>query len=111
MRQNLLRFMTVIIILGHSIWISLPEVHAEGVNEIKLTKKQKEEISLLHRQVIEQKKEIVNKYVEYGVISQTKAGIIIANIERKYKKLAKNDFVPKIKKGKEQHHEKNNRAS
>ncbi|WP_078427111.1 DUF2680 domain-containing protein [Alkalihalobacterium alkalinitrilicum] len=65
------------------------------IQEVKLTKEQKEELSVLHRDVLEKKKEVISKYVEFGVFSEEKGTEIIEKFEKHYAKLEENEFIPK----------------
>ncbi|WP_188207260.1 YckD family protein [Alkalibacillus aidingensis] len=66
----------------------------EGVNDVELTEEQKNEMAELQRNVIDQHKEIVDKYVEFGVIDEEKGEKIKTHLEENYKMLEENDFVP-----------------
>ncbi|ARK32265.1 YckD family protein [Halalkalibacter krulwichiae] len=71
-------------------------VGAEGKPEaeVTLTEEQKTEMAALQTQMLEQKKVILNKYVEYGVFTEEKAQKIIAHMDKHYKKLEENGFIP-----------------
>ncbi|MBA9026997.1 DUF2680 domain-containing protein [Peribacillus huizhouensis] len=62
--------------------------------QIVFTEKQQEELAVLHKEILEKKKEIVQKYVEYGVISKEKAAMIVKHMERHYQKIEENKFQP-----------------
>ncbi|MGF7186733.1 uncharacterized protein YlaN (UPF0358 family) [Desulfitispora alkaliphila] len=51
---------------------------------------------------------MVNKYVEYGVISKEKGNKIISHMEKRYEKLEENDFIPKCPRSKKKCIEKTN---
>lgn len=72
------------------------ETKAEMPVDIKLTEKQQEEMKSLQQDALNQKKEIINKYVEYGVFSKEKGQKIITHLEERYLKLEQNGFVPVI---------------
>jgi len=76
---------------------------------VQLTEQQKKELAALHKQMIEQHKTIISKYVEFGVIPKEKGEKISSHLDKKYEKLEKNGFVPhwdhKKHKEKYQHHE------
>lgn len=67
---------------------------AEDVKDVELTEDQRMEMSLLQKDAIERKKEIINKYVEYGVFTEEKAQKIQAHMDEKYSKLEENGFIP-----------------
>jgi len=69
----------------------------EGKEEIivQLTEEQKSEMAKLHMEVLEKKREVVAKYVEFGVFSPEKADKINAMFDKHYQKLEENNFIPK----------------
>jgi hypothetical protein len=62
---------------------------------VQLTEEQKQELAELHTDVLEKKKAVVAKYVEFGVFNAEKAEKINAMFDRHYQKLEENDFIPK----------------
>ena len=76
-------------IMGSSI-----EAKANMQTDVKLTTEQQEEMKSLQQDALDQKKEIINKYVEYGVFTKEKGQKIITHLEEVYKKLEQNGFVP-----------------
>lgn len=64
----------------------------------QLTEAQKQEIAALHKDILAKKKQLVNKYVEFGVISEEKGKKIISRMEQRYQKLEQNGFIPKWEK-------------
>ncbi|QUG42941.1 YckD family protein [Psychrobacillus sp. INOP01] len=70
------------------------EAKADMPTDVKLTTEQQEEIKSLQQDALKQKKEIINKYVEYGVFSKEKGQKIITHLEERYIKLEQNGFVP-----------------
>lgn len=60
---------------------------------VKLTDKQKEELKSLNQEVLDKRKEVIQKYVEYGMISKERGNIIISNMEQRHKELEENDFI------------------
>jgi hypothetical protein len=77
----------------------------EETNEVKLTEEQKNELAKLYGEAFEKKKEIISKYVEFGVFSQEKGDELMEHIESHYKKLEENNYIPKYGHHKH-HHEK-----
>ncbi|RKL66410.1 hypothetical protein CR203_16090 [Salipaludibacillus neizhouensis] len=80
-------------------------VSAEGVNDVELTEDQRMEMSLLQKDAIERKKEIINKYVEYGVFTEEKAQKLQAHMDEKFSELEENGFIPNCDRSKK-HSEK-----
>lgn len=67
----------------------------ESVNErIVLTEEQKQQLETLHKDMMKKRKEIIAKYVEFGVISEEKGEKMMIKLDEHYKKLKKNDFIP-----------------
>ncbi len=71
----------------------LSSVQAE-TEEVKLSDEQIEEIKTLKQEVMEKEKQIIEKYVEYGVFPEEKGQKIIEHMEKKYEKLQENNFIP-----------------
>ncbi|SER76014.1 Protein of unknown function [Gracilibacillus ureilyticus] len=67
---------------------------AETNENVMLTDEQKQEISKMHNEAMNQKVAIINKYVEYGVYSEAKADKMIEHVKAKYDKLEKNGYIP-----------------
>ncbi|MGP4041238.1 YckD family protein [Gracilibacillus sp. D59] len=72
----------------------LSSVQAEP-KDVKLSDEQIEEMKGLQKEAIEKEKQIIEKYVEYGVFTKEKAQKIIQHLEKKYEKLEENNFIPK----------------
>jgi polyribonucleotide nucleotidyltransferase len=64
--------------------------------EVKLTEQQKTELANLHKDILEKKKEMINKYVEFGVIPEEKGQMMISHFEKHYEMLEQNGFVWKM---------------
>ncbi|MGE8077673.1 DUF2680 domain-containing protein [Peribacillus loiseleuriae] len=62
--------------------------------QIEFTKKQQDELAILHKEMLAKKKEIVQKYVEFGAISKEKAAMIVNHMEKHYQKLEEHGFQP-----------------
>ena len=62
--------------------------------EVQLTDKQKSEITAIHKEIFDKRKELITKYVEFGVIDEEKGKIIISKLERRYEYAEKNGFIP-----------------
>jgi hypothetical protein len=83
----------------------LTPIQAEGAPEqskpkVELTEKQKEELCELHEDMLETKKKIIKKYIEYGVFTEEKGNKIIEKMETRFKELKENGYVPNW----DQHH-------
>lgn len=75
--------------------------NAEPVkSNVQLTDKQVKELAALHKDILNKKKELISKYVDYGVLSEEKGKKIISRMEQRYKKLEQNGFILKREKPK-----------
>ncbi|WP_186578550.1 DUF2680 domain-containing protein [Aquibacillus kalidii] len=74
--------------------------------EVKLTEEQVEELRTLHENLINQRKGIINKYVEFGVLSEADATKMKEHLDMFLEKMEKDGFIPKWDK----HHHKNQKA-
>lgn len=64
--------------------------------EVQLTEQQKTELAKLHKDILDKKKEMVQKYVEFGVIEEEKGQMMIAHFEKHYEMLEQNGFMMKL---------------
>lgn len=74
-------------------------ISSEMINEVKLTDVQKKEIKQLFDKKIELQKQIVQKYVDFGVISKEQANKKLQYMEKKQQYMEKNGYIPKARKG------------
>jgi uncharacterized lipoprotein YehR (DUF1307 family) len=68
---------------------------AKNTEEVKLTDAQKAELAKLHKSILEQKKQLIQKYVEFGVIPKEKGDKMIQRFDEHYKMLEQNGFILK----------------
>lgn len=66
----------------------------ESQEKVELTDEQKEEMASLQKEVLEKEKQVIQKYVEYGVISKDKGDKVISHLEKHFEKLEANGYVP-----------------
>ncbi|WP_277586331.1 DUF2680 domain-containing protein [Psychrobacillus antarcticus] len=93
MSKRLLGVIAAILMTFGIMGLSL-EAKAEMQTDVKLSTEQQEEMKSLQQDALNQKKEIINKYVEYGVFSKEKGDKIITHLEELYIKMEQNGFVP-----------------
>ncbi|RBW67924.1 DUF2680 domain-containing protein [Bacillus taeanensis] len=62
---------------------------------VQLTEEQKQELAEMHKNMIEGKRALIAKYVEYGMITKEKGDKIMAHMEERYTKMEENNFIPK----------------
>lgn len=99
MKKWLFSFITAIVLSG----VIQSSVEAVTPNDVKLTNEQKKELAELHEDIFEDKKELIKKYVEFGVLTEEDGKKMIFYIEKKHKKLKENDYIPHPMK-KDDHH-------
>ncbi|OEF96599.1 YckD family protein [Desulfuribacillus alkaliarsenatis] len=75
----------------------LAEMHtAENTKaEVNLSVEQKNELAKIHKDLLQNKKQLISKYVEYGVVTKEQGDKITSRFDERYDKLEKNGFVPK----------------
>lgn len=78
---------------------SITDVQAKGTTQpkskIQLTETQKQELSALHKQILQKRKQVIMKYVQYGVLPKEKGEKIIAHMENHYLQMERRGFIPK----------------
>lgn len=62
--------------------------------KIELTYKQKQELDKLYLDLLETKKEIINKYVEFGVLPKEKADKKLNWLDEHYQKIKEHGYIP-----------------
>jgi uncharacterized FlaG/YvyC family protein len=60
---------------------------------VQLTEAQKTELAKLHKDILEKKKEMIQKYVEFGIIPEEKGQMIITHFDKHYEMLEQNGFI------------------
>ncbi|WP_180955132.1 YckD family protein [Peribacillus deserti] len=88
--------MAVLVLLGTG---GLTTVNAEteivNTDEVKLTQQQKEELSVIHKNILTEKKRLISKYIEFGVLTEEKGQRIINRMDEHYSMLEKEGFMPR----------------
>lgn len=76
-------------------------VHAQAIKnpsapptKVEFTAEQKQQLSDLYQEIFSLKKEVMDKYVEYGAIPKEKADKIKSWMDKHYQKLEENGFQP-----------------
>ncbi len=67
----------------------------QQTQKVELTDKQKKELGKLHKEIYEKKVNLINKYVEYGVLTKEQAERMQQKMEEHYELLKENGFVMK----------------
>ncbi|MBM6618924.1 DUF2680 domain-containing protein [Bacillus suaedaesalsae] len=103
------KFMTIVSMMLVTLSITCSSAAAntdqqKQAPKVTLTAEQKEELAALHREVYEKKKEVVSKYVEYGVFTEEKGKFILEKMELHMKELEENNYIPKWDRHKHRHH-------
>ncbi|MEH7222666.1 DUF2680 domain-containing protein [Bacillus sp. JJ1566] len=62
--------------------------------KVELTDKQKQELDELYLELLETKKEIINKYVEFGVLPKEKADKKLNFLDEHYQKTKEHGYIP-----------------
>ncbi|MFT4416738.1 YckD family protein [Fredinandcohnia humi] len=78
--------------------------------KIELTDEQKQELDALYKDLLEARKAILDKYVEYGVLSKGEAEKKLAWLEEHYTKVKEHGYLPPMhhKWDKDKHKKKDN---
>ena len=61
--------------------------------EIQLTTEQKNELAAIQKELLKNKKTLIDKYVEYGVMTKEQGEKINSRFDLRFKQLEKNGFV------------------
>ncbi|UTE75880.1 MULTISPECIES: YckD family protein [unclassified Rossellomorea] len=82
-----------IISLGFSSIVSAEGQGQAPGQKVNLTEDQKAELGKLHEQMYSTKKELVKKYVEYGVFTKEQGDKVLNMMEAKHQKLKENGYM------------------
>lgn len=77
----------------------------EREKNIELSDEQKQELETLHMEILNLRKDLIKKYMEYGVYTKEQGEKIISHLEHHYEKLKQNNYILKWH-GKYKHDEK-----
>ncbi|MCH1626814.1 YckD family protein [Fredinandcohnia quinoae] len=80
-------------IFGGSITNAEP-INSEDETKVELSDEQKKELDALFTDLLETRKAIINKYVEFGIFSQEKADKKLSWLDKHYTKMKENGYVP-----------------
>ncbi|PFA62133.1 hypothetical protein CN378_21175 [Bacillus sp. AFS015802] len=83
----------LIICLSFSTFASAEGQGQTPEQQVKLTEQQKAELGKLHEQMYLTKKELVKKYVEFGVFSKEQGDKVLKMMEEKHQKLKENGYM------------------
>ncbi|WAA09306.1 YckD family protein [Fervidibacillus albus] len=76
--------------------------------EKSLTEEQIKELETLKSDILMKRKQVVDKYVEFGLISEEKAESIKAHLDKQFQKMKESGFLPKSDFGKHKDQKKRN---
>ncbi|RTZ54632.1 DUF2680 domain-containing protein [Bacillus sp. SAJ1] len=93
MKAMLKKMKAILIVPLFVLLVGLP-VHAEPTPNtdqhkqvVKLTKQQKAELTKLHLDILTKKKQLIMKYVEYGVLPKEKGDKILERLDEHYQEI------------------------
>ncbi|HHW38082.1 MAG TPA: DUF2680 domain-containing protein [Bacillales bacterium] len=79
--------------LAMPVWAQIDKVGQPGT-KVELTEAQKKELAELHEEILENKLELIDKHVEFGMITKEKGDMIKAKIQEKAKMMKENGYMP-----------------
>lgn len=62
--------------------------------EKSLTDAQKAELETMHKDVLQREKDIIHKYVEYGVMTKESGDLILDHMDKRFEKIKEHDYIP-----------------
>ncbi|CAH0347141.1 YckD family protein [Bacillus sp. CECT 9360] len=89
-KQLLYIFTAFALVFGASVSAALAAPPQQ--KNIQLTEKQKTELKVLHKDVLEKKKVLIRKYVEFGMLTKEMGDRMIQRYEKHYKMIEQNEF-------------------
>ncbi|MGN7946028.1 uncharacterized protein DUF2680 [Bacillus altitudinis] len=98
--------LTMVLLFGFQVntaYGETPQMEKRPVtHQVKLTTEQQKQIEVLEQQILSKRKEVIEKYVQYGVLTKEQGTHITKRMDEHYNHLKNNGFVPLLKKP--QHH-------
>ncbi|NSL52973.1 DUF2680 domain-containing protein [Calidifontibacillus erzurumensis] len=79
--------------LALPVWAQTDSSQKSGEVKVELTKEQQEELSKLHDEILQKKFEMIDKHVEFGVISKEKGEKIKEKLRQKAEKMKKDGMM------------------
>jgi hypothetical protein len=64
----------------------------EKIKQVELTKEQQSELAAIHEEIFAKKKELIEKYVEFGSISEEQGKQIMERFDQHYKLLQESNY-------------------
>jgi len=92
---GLLVILCLAMITGKQAYAQLND-NQEEQPQVKLSEQQKSELDALYQEAFEARKKIIDKYVEFGVITKEKAEKKQEHMDKFYEELKENDYIPKF---------------
>ncbi|MGE6631980.1 YckD family protein [Bacillus sp. NPDC077027] len=91
--------------------LAVTPIHAETpqmekrpvTHQVKLPTEQQKQIEMLEQQILTKRKEVIQKYVQYGVLTKGQGVHITKRMDEHYNQLKNNGFVPLLKKPQHTH--------
>lgn len=105
MRKYFLTIMAFFLILS----LGMQPTYAQEANQlqpqqkVELTDQQKDELSTLYQDLFAKRKEIINKKVEFGMISKEMGDKMISKMDEHFEMLKQNNFMFHWDKDKKHH--------
>lgn len=100
--------LTMVILFGFQVNTAhgeTPQMEKRPVtHQVKLTTEQQKQIEVLEQQILSKRKEVIEKYVQYGVLTKEQGTHITKRMDEHYNHLKNNGFVPLLKKPQHHHH-------
>lgn len=79
--------------LSMPVWAENDMAH-KPETKVELTKEQQKELAEIHQSILEKKLEMIDKHVEFGVISKEKGDKIKEKLQMKFEKMKENGYMP-----------------
>lgn len=98
MKRNLFMVVTLIVLFSFS--LSLPYAHAQSegnpsnMEVPKLTDEQMAQLNTIRQAILSKQIELVNKYVEFGVLTREKGNALIKDLKKREGKWQKEEMTP-----------------
>ncbi|WP_085523684.1 YckD family protein [Tuberibacillus sp. Marseille-P3662] len=101
----------IALVLGFTLFGTSPvqaEEHHKPIDfkDVELSEQQKGELEKLHKDMLQTNKQLIQKYIEFGIVSKEKGEKIITHMDSHFNHMKENGFIPKWDK---HHHRKDDK--
>lgn len=95
MKRMIMLLIALLLTIGLSISVEAQEGNKSNPeSKVELTEAQQKELAEIHEKILEKKVEMIEKHVEFGIITKEKGEKIKEKLNKRFEMMKENGFVP-----------------